>query len=95
MPHMTTPSPERLELKVQQLDNDVQAIYEMIARVEGTQRRHTNRFDELNDRLDGVEVRLGRLEVKTDSLGTRLDRLEVKTDGLDGKLDEVLRRLEP
>jgi hypothetical protein len=36
-----------LERKVRQLDNDVQAIYEMIATVEATQRRHGNRLEEI------------------------------------------------
>jgi hypothetical protein len=40
---VTTP----LERKVRQLDNDVQAIYEMIATVEATQRRHGNRLEEI------------------------------------------------
>ncbi len=99
---MTTPSPEKLELKVHQLDNDMQAIYEMISRVEGVLRRHTNRFDELNTRLDGfntgldgVNARLDGFDTRLDGFDTRLDRLESKTDGLDGKLDEVLRRLGP
>ena len=42
---MTTP-PE-IARKVRQLDNDVQAIYEMIATVEATQRRHGNRLEEI------------------------------------------------
>jgi hypothetical protein len=41
---VTTP----LERKVRQLDNDVQAIYEMIATVEATQRRHGNRLEEIS-----------------------------------------------
>jgi hypothetical protein len=40
---VTTP----VERKVRQLDNDVQAIYEMIATVEATQRRHGNRLEEI------------------------------------------------
>ncbi len=69
---MTTPAP--LERKVQQLDNDVQAIYEMLARIEATQRRHTNRFDELDGRIDGLEPRLDRVESKLDEVLRRLDR---------------------
>lgn len=42
---MTTP-PETV-CKVQQLNNDVVAIYEMLTRVEKTQQRHGNRLDEL------------------------------------------------
>ena len=40
---MTTP----LERKVRQVENDVQAIDEMIATVEATQRRHGNRLEEI------------------------------------------------
>ena len=98
---MATPS-EQIERKVQQLDNDVQAIYQMISFIQATQGRHTNRFDELNTRLDGFNARLGSVETSLGSVETRLDtveirlgRLETKTDGIDVKLDEVLRRLEP
>jgi hypothetical protein len=41
---MTTPSD--LGRKVRQLDNDVQAIYEMLARIEATQARQGNRLAE-------------------------------------------------
>ena len=91
---MATPS-EQIERKVQQLDNDVQAIYQMISFIQATQGRHTNRFDELNTRLDGFNTRLGGVETRLDTVEIRLGRLETKTDGIDGKLDEVLRRLEP
>jgi hypothetical protein len=63
---MTNPTPSGVE-RVQQLDNDVQAIYEMLARLEATQRRHTNRFDEIDGRLDGIEG-------KVDEVLRRLDR---------------------
>ena len=91
---MATPS-EQIERKVQQLDNDVQAIYQMISFIQATQGRHTNRFDELNTRLDGFNTRLGGVETRLDTVEIRLGRLETKTDGIDGKLDEALRRLEP
>ena len=36
-----------LERKVRQHDNDISALYTMIADIQNTQRRHSNRFDEL------------------------------------------------
>lgn len=41
-----TVSPE-LDRKVRQLDNDVAAIYTMIAELAGTQRRHGTRLEEI------------------------------------------------
>jgi hypothetical protein len=77
---MSNPTPSGVERKVQQLDNDVQAIYEMLARLEATQRRHTNRFDDIDGRFDGIEG--------------RLDGIDGRLNGIDGKVDEVLRRLD-
>jgi hypothetical protein len=37
-------SPADVSHKVRQLDNDVQATYDMISTVQSTQMRHTNRF---------------------------------------------------
>lgn len=42
---MSTPPVER---EVRQLDNDVQSIYEMLAGIQGTQRRHGNRLEEID-----------------------------------------------
>ena len=73
---MATPEIER---KVRQLDHDVQAIYEMLASIEATQRRQTNRLDGIDGRLDGIDG--------------RLDGIDGRLDGMDTKLDEILRRL--
>jgi len=43
-----------VERKVRQLDNDVQSIYEMLSSIEATQKRHSNRFEELDAKLDRV-----------------------------------------
>jgi hypothetical protein len=44
LPSMTTPD---LGRKVRQLDNDVQAIYEMLAGISATQHRQGNRLEEI------------------------------------------------
>lgn len=50
-----------LERKVRQLDNDVQSIYEMLAGIEATQRRHGNRLDEIDGRLMDMDNKLDRI----------------------------------
>ncbi|CAN5327790.1 hypothetical protein BH24ACT9_BH24ACT9_12400 [soil metagenome] len=47
-----------LERKIRQLDNDVQSIYEMLSAISGTQLRHGNRLDEIDQRLEAVEGKL-------------------------------------
>ena len=74
--------------KVRQLDNDVQAIYEMISTVQSTQMRHTNRFAEI-----GSDLR--ELTNKVDGLETRFDALETRFDGLETKVDQILELLRP
>ncbi len=71
-----------LQRKVTQLDNDVSAIYSMLANIEGMQRRHGTRLDAIDGRLDGIDG--------------RLDGLDGRLDGLDGRLasiEELLKQL--
>ncbi|MFV0462057.1 MAG: hypothetical protein ACK5MP_02505 [Nostocoides sp.] len=77
---MTTPPPQ-IERKVRQLDNDVSAIYEILARIELKQGRHDNRFDEMAADLDAVRTDVGTL---TSDVGTLKDQM---TEVLD-----ILRR---
>ena len=75
-----------LERKVRQHDNDISAVYTMIADIQNTQRRHTNRFDELTEDVASLSGRVGSLETKVGSL-------ETTVDSLDGKVDQVLELL--
>ena len=79
-------TPAEIERKVRRLDNDVQAIYELLATISATQTRHGNRLDELDARFDGVDQRL-------DGINQRLDGHDKRFDAVDGKLDEVLTLL--
>lgn len=93
----TTP----LERKVRQLDNDVQALYELIHKVSTTQIRHSNRFDEITadlaahgERLDKREGRFDGLVGKLDGLAGTLESVEGKVDGVESKLDKVVDLLQ-
>lgn len=86
-----------LTRKVRQLDNDVQSIYEILARIELTQVRHGNRFSELDERLEGVEQRLEShdarfdvIDARFDVIDTRFDVMDARFDGIDTKLDQVI-----
>ncbi len=68
--------------KVQQLDNDVQAIYEMLAGIQATQLRQHNRLDEIAATQDGHTATLAEhgstLAEHTATLaehGSKLDRI--------------------
>ncbi|MGD8150456.1 hypothetical protein [Ornithinimicrobium sp. Y1694] len=77
-----------LERKVRQLDHDVSAIYTMIFDVQGTQKRHTNRFDELQSDIVALGQRAAGLEGRMEGLDGRMEGLEVKLD----QVLELLRR---
>lgn len=64
-----------LERQVRQHDNDVSALYTMIADIQNTQRRHSNRFDELTEDVGALSDRMGSLEAKVGSLETKIDQV--------------------
>ena len=72
-------TPAELERKVSRLDNDVQAIYELLATISATQKRHGNRLDEFDTRFDGID--------------SRFNAADKRFDGIDGRLDEILTLL--
>jgi outer membrane murein-binding lipoprotein Lpp len=93
-------TPAEVERKVRQLDNDVQSIYELLATINGTLGRHSNRFDELGQdvarldaKVDGLDAKVTGLDAKVDGLDTKVDGLDTKVDGLDTKMDTVLELL--
>jgi chromosome segregation ATPase len=83
-------SPQQVERKLSQLDNDVQSIYEMLSTITSTQQRHSNRFNELAEQVGGLEVKVDGLVGRFDGLESRFDGLEARFDGLEAKLDTVV-----
>jgi X-X-X-Leu-X-X-Gly heptad repeat protein len=83
---MTTPD---LSRKVRQLDNDVQAVYEMLARIEATQQRHGNRLDELATAVDQLAPAVGQLSTGVDQLSTGVDQLSTGVDQLSTGVDQL------
>ena len=81
-----TLTPAEIERKVRQLDKDMQSVYEMLAAIQGTQTRHTNRLDEL-----GAQV--GELSGQVGQLGGQVGQLQVQVTEFDQKMDTVLELL--
>jgi chromosome segregation ATPase len=88
--------PTDVERKVRHLDNDVQAIYEQLTDISGTQRRHTNRLNEIDISLGQVREavtmlggRVASVEDKVDTVGGRVAAVEDKVDTVDGRLASV------
>ena len=78
-----------LERKVRQHDNDISAVYTMIADIQNTQRRHTNRFDELTEDVGSLDGRLTSVEGKVGSLEGKVGSLEDKVGSLEGKVGSL------
>lgn len=83
-----------VERKVRQHDNDISAMYTMIADIQNTQRRHTNRFNELTEDIDSLDTRLGSVETRLGSLDTRMGSLETRMTSMESKIDQVLDLLQ-
>ena len=79
-------TPAELDRKVRRLDNDVQAIYELLAAISATQTRHGNRFGELDARFDAMDVRF-------DTMDARFDAMDKRFDSVTSSLDQVLTLL--
>jgi septation ring formation regulator EzrA len=67
--------PAEIVCKVRQLDNDVQSIYEMLAEIAATQRRHGNRFTELDIKLTEVDGKLTEVDGKLAGMDAKLDAI--------------------
>ena len=88
-----TMNPAEIERKVRRLDNDVQAIYELLATISFTQTRHGRRFDEVDARFDAMDQRFDGVDRRFDGMDQRFDAMDQRFDVLDQRFDEVLTLL--
>jgi chromosome segregation ATPase len=95
---MSSPDVSR---KVRQLDNDVQAIYEVLGRIETGQTRQGGRLDEIEGKLTTIEATQNTVQATQARQGNRLDEMDGKLDtqgdrldAMDSKLDRLIELLE-
>ena len=79
-----------MKRKVRQLDNDVQAIYEMLAGISATQQRHGNRLNELDAKLVTMDGKLETMDGKLATMDGQLASMDGQLASMAGKLDAVL-----
>ncbi|GAA1931172.1 hypothetical protein GCM10009775_24130 [Microbacterium aoyamense] len=87
-------SPSDTERKIQQLDNDVQGIYEMISRIDGTLRRQHSRLEEISMDQAGIKARLDGHDERFDGIDKRFDGIDKRFDGIDKRFDGIDQRFE-
>ena len=84
-----------------QMRHDVDDIYALldatsaaVSTISATQRRHTNRLEEVQQSLDLQSGRMDRVEDNQRQQGERLGRVEGRLGGVEGRLGRVDGRLE-
>jgi hypothetical protein len=87
---MATPN---LGRKVRQLDNDVQAIYEMLAGISATQDRQGSRLEEIAAKQVVQDGRLEEIAAKQVVQDGRLEEIAAEQATHRGKLEEILHLL--
>jgi chromosome segregation ATPase len=80
---MTMTTPTETQRKVNRLENDVLAIYEILVEIKEKLTSHDARFDAQDARFDAQDARFDRIEA-------RLDAHDARFDALDAKLDQIL-----
>lgn len=83
----------QIEFRVSRLENDVSAIYHLIADVRVTQDAHSRRFDDVDARFDGIDRRLDGMDARFDGIDQRFDRMDERFGSFEATLAEVVRRL--
>lgn len=90
----------QIEKKLRQHDNEIVAIYDMLAAIRGTVDQHTTmltaiqgRLSSHDARLEGHDTRFDTIDARFDRIDTRLDTIDTRLDTIDGALAEILRRL--
>ena len=84
-----------------QMRHDVDDIYALldatsaaVSTISATQRRHSNRLEEVQQSLDLQSGRMDRVEDNQRQQGERLGRVEGRLGGVEGRLSGVDGRLE-
>ena len=79
-------SDPQIELRVSRLENDRNAIYDLITEIRSVQQEHSERFDTMDRRFDTMDQRF-------ETIDGRLENIDQRFDGIEATLTEVVRRL--
>ncbi|MEO9139621.1 MAG: hypothetical protein ABI345_11200 [Jatrophihabitans sp.] len=79
-------SDPQIERRVSRVENDTEAIYDLITEMRSTLLEHTQRFEKIDQRFEKIDQRFEKIDQRFDKVGQRFDNI-------DTTLTEVLRRL--
>jgi archaellum component FlaC len=83
----------QVEIRVKQLENDRDAMYEMIGDIQKKQAEQTRRFEGVDQRLDAMDQRFDRAGQQLDAIYRRLGGIDGRLGGIDGRFGGIDGRL--
>lgn len=90
-PRVAAPDPTELGRKIRQHDNEFEAVYELLTRVDG-------KVDALDHKVDALEIKVDagfeRTDARIDALDARVDALSTTVTSGFAAVDARFRRLE-
>lgn len=86
--------PGELQQKVQRLDNDVQAIYELLGVIRTGQQQQDKVLEEQSKSMARISAMQPRHANRLDGIDTRLEKIDGRFDRTDPRLDAIVGLLE-
>jgi hypothetical protein len=95
---MATPDRAEIGHKLRQHDNEFEAVYDMIVRVDGKvdalSARMDARFDALTTSVDArfeqVDARFEQVDARFDHMDARFDHMDARFDHMEGRFREII-----
>ena len=85
---------DRIERRFDQVLSELHGINGRLRAVETHAAVANQRFDNIDQRLDGIDRRLDNVDERFDGIDQRLDNVDERLDGIDQRLDNVDQRLD-
>ena len=85
---------DRIERRFDQVLSELRGINGRLRAVETYAAVANQRFDNIDQRLDGIDRRLDNVDERFDGIDQRLDNVDERLDGIDQRLDNIDQRLD-
>ncbi len=79
--------------RLNRLENDATATYEMIGDIQAVQELHSAEFARIRTKLIEHDTRFNAVDARFDTVDARFDAMDARFDTVETTLAEILRRL--
>ena len=79
--------------RLSRVENDVTALYDMVADIQAVQRQHSADLARIQAKLGDHDARFDAHDARFDAHDARFDTIDARFDAIDSTLAEILRRL--